>query len=1037
MNSILNNLKSKLFSQEVIFPLLLVVIAIFICIANYVPGTYLSGWDTLHPEFDFTEYFHRSLSVWQEHQGLGAVASQAHASELPRIIILYILSLFFPNSFLRYLYIFLTLIIGPLGVLVFIREIIGKHYISRLSRNCVSFISGLYYLLNLVTLQQFALPLEMFTTHYASVAWIFLFSTKYLFTNKIKYLIFFITTIILSSSIAHTPTLFYVFFLLFGLYLLSFKITAQTSFKKIFLILLITITLNLYWILPNVYYVSSYGQAVANSKINTQFSDQAIQVERNFGNLKDSALLRNFLFNWGEYDEKRKVFVYIFENWRTHIENPQVILIGLLFFTITIIGLTLSIVYKNPIGISFLPVFLVSFFFIASDNPIFQLFSNFLLTKIKILNEALRFTFTKFSIILIFSYSVYFAIAFSWIIKLFTHNLNNFFFSTKSRAETIYRTQNILSVCLTLVLSIGLVYYMFPFFTGNLINSKMRVKIPNQYFELFDFFRKQSKYERIGLLPVNTYTAWSYYNWHYEGAGFLWFGLRQPLLNREFDRWMPFNENFYWEASFAINSKNLSLLEEVLNKYQVNWLVLDQSIIDPSSSVELLNSNFDSLINNSSKIFLSNQFGNIRVYHVINNTSSKNFVSLLPSLPTISPEYKWTNYDKAYLDNGNYISLKDNQTAKYYYPFRSLFSDHLDNKLNTFITQTQDSIIFSKKVDDSGTNYKLKNLSVEDQILPWQNPDELNQSGLIIPKVSFDSSIISVTVPKVKNYYSVNITPADKIASEAKNCDYLRLSEQGKKLGEVTNEVVEDAGSKILRLKAILADNCSAQFYFPTLSGKLSYLISIKSRNVQNKNLLFRLENIDERKNNIETYLPKSNDLTTTYFIQPPLNNTGSGYSLHFENSSYNLSESINDLGEISIYPIPFDFLSNITLESSENVTQEISDTITSVNHPSSGLYQINLNKNGANKQTLSLFQSFDPGWHAYFVNGLSLNPAGKHQLLNNWANGWEITPSNSKTILIIFLPQLLEIFGLSLFCATLFLIIFQSLHQNQRKLKP
>ena len=51
------------------------LISLILCITNYIPGTFLSGWDTLHPEFNFGLNFERTIfGVFRIEQGLGAVA---------------------------------------------------------------------------------------------------------------------------------------------------------------------------------------------------------------------------------------------------------------------------------------------------------------------------------------------------------------------------------------------------------------------------------------------------------------------------------------------------------------------------------------------------------------------------------------------------------------------------------------------------------------------------------------------------------------------------------------------------------------------------------------------------------------------------------------------------------------------------------------------------------------------------------------------------------------------------------------------------
>src|SRR4030043_681641 len=87
--------------------IILLFVALALAFQNYTPGTWLSGWDTLHPEFNFGLNFQRLISgVFRSEQGLGAIAAHSHMSDLPRVIILYLFHFFLPLEFLRYSYIF-------------------------------------------------------------------------------------------------------------------------------------------------------------------------------------------------------------------------------------------------------------------------------------------------------------------------------------------------------------------------------------------------------------------------------------------------------------------------------------------------------------------------------------------------------------------------------------------------------------------------------------------------------------------------------------------------------------------------------------------------------------------------------------------------------------------------------------------------------------------------------------------------------------------------------------------------------------------
>ena len=122
MNKFLN------FVYNNFFRLILVTIVFLIALINYQLGTWLTGWDNLHPEFDFWLNIKRSLiAVWQEYQGLGLVGGMGHASDLFRQIFLLIFSLLIPLNFLRYFYTFLMLLLGLLGLYNLIAFLFRKY----------------------------------------------------------------------------------------------------------------------------------------------------------------------------------------------------------------------------------------------------------------------------------------------------------------------------------------------------------------------------------------------------------------------------------------------------------------------------------------------------------------------------------------------------------------------------------------------------------------------------------------------------------------------------------------------------------------------------------------------------------------------------------------------------------------------------------------------------------------------------------------------------------------------------------------------
>lgn len=987
------------------FPLFLLILTVFICFTNYIPGTWLSGWDTLHPEFDFGLYFKRILSVWQEHQGLGAVASQAHVSELPRVVLYWLASLLLPASFLRYSYFFLTLILGPLGVYYFLNRLVFYN-LAPFEKGAFSFSGALVYLLNLATLQHFYVPLEMFATHFATLGWLFLLAGLYLATGSRKHLFWFSIVTIFSTAVAHTPTLFYAYFL--GLILFVVTLAAASfhqSIKRAFIVITATLVLNSFWLLPNIYFIFNDGREVAFSKIHTQFSDKAFLTGKKFGTVADTVILKNFLFDWGEYDEKKGQFVDLFDEWTPYLQSLPVLAIGYSVFVLVLVGIFITLKRvierkKEIIGVSLLPIFVVSFLLIANDNFLSSSIYRFLIDDSAILKEALRFPFTKFSILLVFTYAVYFAIATRWLVGRFR--------------PAVFR---IASFVQALLVVIALSIYMLPAIGGNLISPSMKVKFPDSYFEMFTWFNIQEQ-GRIAPFPVDTFWGWVYYRWGYEGAGFRWFGLKQPILDREFDRWSPFNENYYWEISYALYSKNKNLFENVLEKYQVHWLLVDKSAINPSSPKSLYYDELEDLLGKSNKVALTKEFGDIQIYKVYLKTEEKSFVWLANNLSQVEPTYKWNNFDNAYFQNDNYFSGNEFGVNTRYYPFRSLFSG-----------KRQEDLEFT--VEDKGNYFSISNpISAEAgyYYLDLSKVDKSSDSS-----VDLQTQKIEVRIPKTpsaeffpgENYTSIEQSFNTSIG----NCNKANF-------GYIRNQIISEKGEKILRLIALDGNNCTVSFYLPDLSHKKAYLVKVVSRNVQGKSPIFWIENLNARKADIESYLPRNGSIKTSYFIQPPMEEDGLGYTLHLDNISIGRERTVNDIKEISIYQIPYNFLKDITLYSGENASvSEVAGNINNleVEHPNPSLYLVDYKLISQSRPTLVLSQAFDKGWVAYeadsTISGL-LPFLGKkvdeHVLVNNWENGWILPPQKTEgRITVFFLPQLLEYAGLALATILAIFLIF------------
>jgi hypothetical protein len=647
------------------FLVALIFISIALILTNYTPGTFMSGWDTIHPEFNLGLYWKRIMNVWQEHQGLGAPPSQAHAAEIPRMMIYSLLTAILPLNLVRYSFFWLTIILGPVGIYYFILYITKKKHDGRIG----AFLGALFYLLNVGTMQHYIVILEMFAVKFAALGFVFLFLTRYLDRHRYRDLLYFVITIIFSTPLAHTATLWYVFYggligyiCLYSFFLIQQRLHSPFYYmKKALFVILLIFVLNAYWILPNVYYSLNYGQDVINSKIHRLFSEEAYLNNKQFGNIKDLLLFKNFLFNWyilqpSSQSLTNPLLTYnnkLLQPWIEHLNNPFVITVGLSISILSLFGIALAIRKKNYILLSFLPITVGCAFFLLADTPGIREIFNLLRSANPIFKEMLRFPFTKMSPYFIFGMCILFGYTATWLEEKIIH-------VSKHSNHEIVRS------CYTYLFTFIIIIYALPAFQGHFISSIIRVHIPDEYIEMFKRFGNQDE-GRILVLPLNSLYGWSTYLWPYDnkpttyqGAGFTWFGLNQPTLNREFDRWYYPNEQAYREFFYALYSQNTTLFEQLLEKYNIQSIMLDKNTTlagGPADLEKLFYTQSQNLISKIPNIYLSYQYGpNITIY-TYGPKKDTQPISLLSSYNTVHPPFRWNYIDYSYTTNGNYISV--------------------------------------------------------------------------------------------------------------------------------------------------------------------------------------------------------------------------------------------------------------------------------------------------------------------------------------------------------------------------------------------
>lgn len=996
------------------FPFLIFILVTFVFWRNYVPGIVLLGWDSLHPEFNFPLNLNRILSgVWREDQGLGALASHSHMVEIARIFILWFESFAIPFSFLRYSYIFLSLLLGPLGFFFFFNYAFNNKN-KTLAGSLSAFLASIFYLLNLVILQHIFVPFEMFLVQFAFLPWVFMFALRCLQEGKRSNFLWFFVVSFLASPQAYASALYWAFLASFLLFLFFYFLSGRTGkvLKRIILLLFFQFFVNFYWLLPNLYNVIFGSQTIVNAKINRLFSPEAFIRNQEYGTWKDLVSGKNFLFDWRAFDFENGTFSDLMAVWNNHLGNPWVSEIGYLFFGISFLGLVISLIKREKVAFIFLPVLFLSLFFLQNLNgPLSPLYQR-LVSRFEVFREGFRMPFTKFSILYQFAITLYFGV-------FFLHFFNLLFKRKGLSFVGVLIFAGVLFVNL---------YFVKPAFDGHLISGVVKRDLPNQYFDLFDYFKKRNK-ARIAVFPVYTLWGWEYHNWKYEGSGFLGFGLDNPILVRDYDRWSPYNETFYNEVSNALykyrlidldndghcqgkkecdvrekvrevvdswNYKVIDEFEKVLEKYQVSYLLLDESILNAGGDQKLLFiPEIKDLISHSSRIEEVARFGFLTVYEFDGTGSDP--VRAPSEYVKVDTNLTYSKYDPIYQKYGEYISFSNNRSGVVSYPF----------------------VNFDPRGD---VQFK-----VEDESLVIENKKE-------------SAKVVLPINDSIKEAFG-----EEQGFKEGYNCDL-------KKKGNAVKERLTKGNFYGAYDGGVSCD----WFYYPKLDRSKAYILKIKGKNLKGRSLKIYLQNLRTGRMDLEELLP-TGDFDSYFVILPSdidssslseteaeelVGNTPPGYTLNVETRSFGRIASENIIEDITFIPIDIDWLYQIT-GLSGGVLQKEKNNLNVLFFEKYGTWGYKVKVSG--EGVLQLGQGYHQGWIAFRLSDskLKIKDRLEHIKVNGWSNGWIVdssscevsSPKCESSIFIFFWPQFLEWIGFFFLGATFLILVVLKRSKAKKRL--
>jgi hypothetical protein len=803
----------------------------------------------------------------------------------------------------------------------------------------------------------------------------------------------------------------------------------------------ITLLLNSFWLLPNLYYIFSSSEAPRIDKNNRLHSQEFLLKNRETGNLVDTPLNKGFYFNWEIFNFDNWRSENLMPEWNSHFRKADVSLFGYGLFAASLFGMAIEIKKKNKWAVAFLPFFWLPFVFVANRLPVFSNFFNLLL-RVSFLDEVLRFVYTKFSILYQFGIVVYFGFFLSYIFE-------------KIISVKIIRNTSVVLAAMFLV-------YIYPAFSGNLISPKLKISIPDSYFQFWNYMKDQPD-GLVLTLPLHQYSGWQYYDWQYQGSGFIWFGLKQPVLDRDFDRWETKNEESYREFYHSLYLNNPEIFKSDLEKYKIKYIVWDKS----STSTSLKNADqivykyetkriLDQLVDED-YIRLEKNFGEISLYKTLPNHP---LVFDLVNNQNISPSYLWGYSDPGYQLYDNYSTNPDKKSINF--PFRDLLTskDKIDQQ--KLAVENKEGL-WTLSLIKTADNFSVPSLNQAEKYVFAQAYIRRNQEDQLILsfKFSLPDEIKNQTTKEIvldigndkenlifninENIFEINLGDLTNNNRLGIGSTYL-YTDKNNINGEVydlfpnTPKIIANLNfSNIPAIEISSADvykqnsdspglkletNDSGQYLnyaslnntrgtnigFDRIPHSLGYIIGFRSQNISGLPLRFCLKNSYTNLCSVEDELGKNYDYDWDFFLIPPTDQAF-GYKILLSGISYADLKTENNLDQVVIIPIPFSLLSFA------NSGSKLSNSQTNfgwlIDDKLSGI--ITAKKiNGAGPSIVVLDQSFNQDWLAFYLEDGKPVFLKNHILINNWANGWEIDSENlsEKTVYFVFWPQVLEFLG-------------------------
>jgi hypothetical protein len=554
----------KRFLQQNWGKLILTLILLAILFFSFQTGfSYLSN-DNYSPDLNPILTIQRSLQspAWRSYRVLG-FASESEQADIFRAVIYFILNIFLPKWSLSQIFALLSLFIGSWFTGLLSSVIVKKTDKTKYSE-LTFLLSGIFYVSTLWTVWVYYQNMYPYITQFGFLPlllWsIYNLSRRFNWKNA---LIMFFSSVLFTSTCV-IATLFVVDFIviIFFTVLFTFINTRRKKriFKKFLLILVLFISTQLFWLLPFVHYTKNVSGDIINSQINRSITSSVIDLEARDQDALNSAKLFTRSILEKENEE------YVFPRADEYAKYDFFNIVGLIPVFFTILLFVFGIIKKRKLYIILPLAAFITWFVIKNVNPPMGILFIWAQDYIPLFKQVFRWASSKTGNIYLLLISISAPIGFVYIVDFLSS------FLKKGLKIVLFLISGLVVIVPTL-------FYSQYLFTGDLLPQRALIQIPQEYYDMEDYLKKQKiSTERILYLPPANNNYFRTYDWGFWGSNFISYIIPNPLMDLSSAIGSKYGEEAILEFHQAFRSQDLDSFDNLLHKYDVDYILVDKTL---------------------------------------------------------------------------------------------------------------------------------------------------------------------------------------------------------------------------------------------------------------------------------------------------------------------------------------------------------------------------------------------------------------------------------------------------------------------------